>query len=218
MLDQQPGRLPSGAAAPPTAGANEHPAPFHALPVKDDLEIPFLEALAHRVLAFSLLGLVGAAIPEHHGAAAVLPLRDCALEGVVLEGMILHLHREPLHGGIRGRSLRYRPTLHHAVQLEPEIEMQAAGGVLLNHKIQLLHGLLLLRPAFRFRGLLEIAFATVLGQLFARAWLLRSCHLPSVGSNGYIVIAVTGLAHQSCGEWTRRIHIYESTRDRKSVV
>src|SRR5262249_29338334 len=78
--------------------------------------------------------LPGAAVPEHHGAAAVLALRDDALEAPVLERVVLHVHREALVGGIEARSLRHRPALEHALELESEVVVQPRGGVLLDHE------------------------------------------------------------------------------------
>ena len=50
----------------------------------------------------------------------------------VVERVVLGVHREPLLAGIEARALRHRPALQHAVELEPEIIVQAPRGVLLH--------------------------------------------------------------------------------------
>src|SRR5437762_895970 len=76
--------------------------------------------------------LVGTAIPEHHGPAAVLAARNDALEAVVLDRMILDFDGEPSRRWIEARSLRDGPALHDAAELEPEVVVEVTGGVLLD--------------------------------------------------------------------------------------
>src|SRR4051794_6062735 len=66
MLDQQPLR----SAGP--LHAYQHPPALQALAVQHDLEIAFLIAAPQRLDAAAVFGLVRAAIPQHHRAAAVL--------------------------------------------------------------------------------------------------------------------------------------------------
>ena len=73
-------------------------------------------------------------------AAAVLALRDRALERGVAEGVVLDLHRQPLDRRIERRPLGDRPALEHAVGLEPEIVVQVRGVVLLDDEDRLLVG------------------------------------------------------------------------------
>src|SRR5437867_2223627 len=115
MLDQQPRRLRASATSTPPARSHEHPASLHALAVKDDFEVALLVHLTNAVLASAFLRLVPAAIPQHHRAATVLTLRDRALECVVLDRMIFHLHGQALDARISRRSLRHRPAFHHAI-------------------------------------------------------------------------------------------------------
>src|SRR5204863_9253777 len=108
--------------------------------------------------------LVRAAIPEHDRAAAVLAAWDHAFEGVVLDRMILDFDGEAACGGIEARSLGDGPAPHDAGELEPEIVMEMAGGVLLNDEAQ--------RPReaghdhapARLRGHVEVAFTSILGE------------------------------------------------------
>src|SRR5262249_49147620 len=61
-------------------------------------------------------------------------LRDDALEGVVLDRMVLDPHGEPLLARYQARAARHRPALHHAGELEPQVVVQARGRVLLDHE------------------------------------------------------------------------------------
>src|SRR6185437_6679251 len=79
-----------------------------------------------------LLRLPGAAIPQHHRAAAILPLRNDAFELAVFERVILDMHREAFYLGVEARPLGDRPTLEHAVELEAEIVMEPGRVVLLD--------------------------------------------------------------------------------------
>ena len=90
------------------------------------------EAAFAVVLARIALGLPAAAVPEHDRAAAVLPLRDRALEAAVIERVVLDMDGKPLLAGDEARTLGDRPALEHAVELEAEIVMEAARGVLLD--------------------------------------------------------------------------------------
>src|SRR5262249_51016250 len=69
-----------------------------------------------------------------HGAAAVLALRDVALELEVLHRVVFGLHREPLFVGDEARPVRHRPALEHAVELEPQVIVQAPRSVHLHHE------------------------------------------------------------------------------------
>ena len=79
-----------------------------------------------------LLHVVGAGVPDRHPAAPVLALRDVALEGRILQRMVLGMHgKVVLLRGLR-QSLRERPRGKHAVAFEPEVPVEAARVVLLN--------------------------------------------------------------------------------------
>ena len=82
--------------------------------------------------------LPGAPVPEHHRAAAILAFRDCPLEGAVSQGMILGPHRQPLVGRVEAGTFGHGPAQQNAVQLQPEIVMQARGIVFLDQVRKLL--------------------------------------------------------------------------------
>src|SRR5665213_2010007 len=100
--------------------------------MQHDFEIAALVRAAQRIFATTAFGLVRAAVPEHHGATAILPFGNRPFEGVVLDWMIFNLHCQPANRWIVAWSLGHRPTLHHSVELEPKVEVQMTCRVLLD--------------------------------------------------------------------------------------
>src|SRR5213075_3157049 len=94
--------------------------------------------------------------------------------------MILDLHGEALDRWVEARTFGNGPALHHSIELEPEIEMEMTGRVLLNHEAQSTYtsggGLLFSR---RLASTREVALFSVLGELRARAWRRGSGRLNS---------------------------------------
>jgi hypothetical protein len=76
--------------------------------------------------------------------------------------MVLDMDREPLLTGIEARPLRDCPAQQHAIELEPEIVMQTARGMLLHDKGERHCGRVLAHPACRLRRFAKVAFAVVL--------------------------------------------------------
>src|ERR1700686_512256 len=74
-----------------------------------------------------------AAIPDHHGTAAIFALRDGALKAFVRDRMVLDVDGETFFAGIETRATRDRPAFHNAVELEPQIVMQPPCRMFLNH-------------------------------------------------------------------------------------
>ena len=107
--------------------AHEMPLASQLLAVQVELEVPFL--VAERGIE---IGGPGALVPDHDGAAAVLAFGDDALEAAIVERMVLGQHGQPFLAGDQARPLRHRPALQHAVELEPEVVMQAPRRVLLD--------------------------------------------------------------------------------------
>ncbi len=79
-----------------------------------------------------LLQLVRAGVPDGHLAGPVLALRDRALERPVRERVVLGLDGEVVLLGVGRLAARQRPAHEHAVVLQPEVPVQAAGVVLLD--------------------------------------------------------------------------------------
>ena len=71
-------------------------------------------------------------VPDLHRAGAVVPLRDLALEGGVLERVILDVHRQVLRAGLERHALRHRPARQRAVALEAEVVVEAGRIVALD--------------------------------------------------------------------------------------
>ena len=73
-----------------------------------------------------------AAVPDDDAAGAVVSLRNISLEVAVLERMVLDLHGQPLVAGVVRGSLGNRPRAQDAVHLQPQVEMEVAGRVLVH--------------------------------------------------------------------------------------
>ena len=121
MLDQQPvGALAAVAVA---LHAHEHPAALQLLAGEHELELALAQLRLGRRSAPSRQPV--AAIPQLHGAAAVLALWNRAFEVAVVERMVLDLHREPLVVRIERRPARDGPRLEDAVELQAQVVVQA---------------------------------------------------------------------------------------------
>ena len=102
------------------------------------------------------------AVPEEHGSAAVFALGNDPLELPVIERMVLDMDGQPLLPRIEARSLRHRPALQDAVELEAKIIVQPPRRMLLDDKGEPGAGFLMRRRgARRLRRLAEIPFASV---------------------------------------------------------
>ena len=150
-LDQQPRLLP---LAGPLAHPHQMPVAVELLAVQLEIEMALLHGLVRIVVRRP-----GAAIPDHHGAAAILALRDGAFELVVFDRMILDVDGEALVAGHEARAARHRPAQHHAVEFEAQIVVQPRRVVLLDDVAEAL----LARPglAARLGGLAEVAFLPI---------------------------------------------------------
>ena len=127
FLDQQPGLVAGLAAEFAAARAHQIKAAFQVFAVELEFEMP-LGIPRDRVF----LGPPGAAIPEHHGAGAVLPLRDHAFEAPVFQRVVLDMHGKALVRRIEARPFGNRPAQQHAAELEPEVIVQMTRRVLLD--------------------------------------------------------------------------------------
>ena len=74
-------------------------------------------------------------VPQSHTITSPPPYSprgDDALEVEVVERMVLDVDGHALHVGVERRTLRHRPAHEHAVVLETEVVVQAAGPVALH--------------------------------------------------------------------------------------
>src|ERR1700753_711904 len=110
-----------------------------------------------------LLGVVGAGVPDDHLAAAVLALRYRALEAAVLQWMVFGVDRQVIDRGSVGQVLRHGPRHQHAVAFEPEVVMQSASVMLLDHEGITVTGSRF-GARYRLRCLRRVAHAAVFGQ------------------------------------------------------
>src|SRR5262245_49968980 len=162
----------------PAVHAHEMPSPMQLLAVQGESEMTFLVARVRVALR-----VPAAAIPNHDGAAAILPLRDGSLEGVVFDRMIFHVDGKALLVRNETRAAGDRPALHHPVELEPQVIMQTPCGVLLDDEPISLGSM---RAPPRFRGHVELALPAVYLKAhrstrtpaFRRSTLERPCSRP----------------------------------------
>ena len=124
-------------------------------------------------VALLLDELVRAAVPDLDRAGSVLALWDLALEGGVLERVVLDVHREVLLPRLEGNAFRHGPAGESAVALEPEVVVEPPRVVPLHDEDRLLTALL---ATERLRRLLRIALLLVLGQLGHLRHRLRCRH------------------------------------------
>src|SRR4051812_26397462 len=75
-----------------------------------------------------------AEVPEHDGAAAILALRDGALEVPVIERVILGLDGKALVAGVKRRALGQGPGFKDAIDLKTQVIVKPCRGVLLDDK------------------------------------------------------------------------------------
>src|SRR5262249_53893817 len=151
LLDQEP--VLASAILLTRLHAHEHEVAIEPVAVQPEFEIALGQPpvrVADR--------LPGAAVPDHHRAAAIFTFGDDALELAVFERMVLGHPREALLRRVKARTSGDGPALQHAVMLKPEIKMGAPCRVLLDHEAVAHHSLALWR---RFRGLAEVALGAV---------------------------------------------------------
>ena len=103
-----------------------------------------------------------AVVPDDDVPAAVLAVRDDPLEVEVLDGVVLDVHREVADLRIQGEALGHGPAHEHAVDLEPEVVVQRAGPVTLDHEARRAVARHRLGRAGRLAGLGEVPLLPVL--------------------------------------------------------
>ena len=120
LLDQQPvGRI--------VRQALQHPAAGQLLAGEAELDLAGRE----RRLRIGQRH-PGSAVPDDHRARAVVAVRNAALEGRVVERVILDQLGEAPHLGIEARPLRHRPALQRIADLQAQVVVHAPGVVLLD--------------------------------------------------------------------------------------
>src|SRR5262249_22526498 len=137
----------------PAVHAHEMPSPMQLLAVQGESKMTFFVALMR--VAFRV---PAAAVPNHDSAAAILSPRDGPLECVVFDRMIFHVDRNALLVRNEAGAAGDRPALHHAIELEPQIIVQAPSGVFLDDELISLGSV---RAPPRLRGQVELALPAV---------------------------------------------------------
>jgi hypothetical protein len=116
VLDQQPVATVAAVTLTVVTHPHQHPTPLQLLTSECELQVSLAEG-TFRIA--SIIRGPEATIPQHDSAAAVLALRDRALEVSVIEWMVLYLHRESAMAWIERWPFRDGPGFEHAVQLKP---------------------------------------------------------------------------------------------------
>src|SRR2546421_39839 len=98
-------------------------------------------------------------LPAFARAGAVLALRDIPLEGRVVERVVLDVNGEMLLAWLERHALRHRPARERSVAFEPEVVVEPARVVTLDHEDRILR---LTFAGKRLAGLLRVALAPVL--------------------------------------------------------
>ena len=136
-------------------------APGHPLAVED----------RDHLVGAELLRLVGAGVPDLHPAGAVVAGRDLAVELEVFERVVLGPDGEPVLVRVRRDPARQCPGREGPVVLEPQVPVQPAGVVLLDHEPRpgARRGAL---AAARLRGFVEVALGAVAVEAVGHACIL----------------------------------------------
>ena len=87
------------------ANAHECPFPFGFLAVEDEMKFAFQK----RFRGLFPVNVIGAAVPNHHRATAVVCFGNDAFEGFVFDRMVFDFHREMFFAFLPGKPFRYRP-------------------------------------------------------------------------------------------------------------
>ena len=128
LLDEQPVHV---ALALLRLHMHEHPGSFQAMPVQREFQVALAQPLLHVHKR-----LPPAFVPQHDGAAAVFALRDGALEGAVVQRMVLHAHGQPLIAGVVRRTFGNGPAQQRPVPFEAQVVVVARGQVVLHREAQ----------------------------------------------------------------------------------
>src|SRR3974390_2734121 len=97
MLDEQPFAV---------ANANQHPGATELLAMQSEFQFPSGKGFGNIIRT---LGCVSPAVPNHHGAGAILAWRNHALKISVCQGMILHRERQAFDRRVEGWTFWHRP-------------------------------------------------------------------------------------------------------------
>ena len=136
LLDQQPGflgiaRCPRCIIALASLHANQRPAAVELFAEQFKLQLAGPQAcsrVSHRH--------PDAAIPDDDMAGAILSLRNKPLEAGVRQWMVFDMHAHAFDARVQARTLGHRPALQGSAQFQPEVVVQIACCMSLNHKTE----------------------------------------------------------------------------------
>src|SRR5262245_46038067 len=96
-----------------------------------DMQLAARQCMLGRVIPHHF---VGARIPNHDCASAIVSFRDGAFEMFVYKGMVLDLNSQAPIPASSWEALWHSPRLKNTFHFEPEIVMEMRCGVLLDNK------------------------------------------------------------------------------------
>ena len=128
LVDEEPLLL---APPLPLRRPHEHEAPGELLAVDVEVQIALRDGLGRIDPG---RGTPPPTVPDDDVAAAVLAGRDHAFEVGVLDRVVLDLDREPADARVERRPLGHGPADEHAVELQAEVVVEAAGPMALDHE------------------------------------------------------------------------------------
>ncbi len=167
----------------PRPHADQMPPASQPAAFERDVEVAFPKSLV-RIGG----GAPSPPIPHDHRTAAILALGNVAFEIEVLHRVIFGANGEPLLADDHAGPSRHRPALERAVELEPQVVVNAARIVLLHHELPAAP-----LPSLRLRlgGAREIALLPVVLERVATRSRLRAClanrHNGSVDPSAIVV-------------------------------
>ena len=103
------------------------PAPLQPLPFEREIKVALGISLS-----WVALRLPASLVPDDHSAAAVLALRDHALEGEVFHRVVFGMDGKSLLAGHEAWAAGDRPALQDAVELKPQVILEPRRIMLLH--------------------------------------------------------------------------------------
>ena len=129
LLDEQP--VPSRSPLL-RLHMHEHPGSFQAMPVQREFQVALAQPLLHTSAAAP-----AAFVPQRGRVpAAVFALRDGALEGAVVQRIVLHAHGQPLIAKLCRRVTGNSTAQQRPVPFEAQVVVVARGQVVLHREAQ----------------------------------------------------------------------------------
>jgi hypothetical protein len=79
---------------------------------------------------------ISSPIPYDHSSGPVFPIGDDPLKIPVFQGMVFHLHRQPLFPRVHGGAFGKCPGTEGSLHLQTKIEMETGGMVFVDDEME----------------------------------------------------------------------------------